>query len=443
MKSATDVVVIGAGVAGLSAAVALSGAGARVTVLERRGYVGGRAYSYEHPALGVEIDSQHVLLGCCTNLLDLCRMSGADQALRWYDEVPFLEPGGRVSVLQAGTGPDAALKFLRAPMLSLRDKIDIARGLAEFVKGYPERDDESFASWLKRTRQSERAIRHFWEPVVVATLNDNFARCSTRYAAQVFREGFLKSAQGGRMAIPAEPLTRFYERVAHHAITHGTDLRTRASVERLEQQNGLWQLHLSSGETVEAENVVVALPFEQTRKLLNLPQDSRFLHSPITTIHFWFDRSVTDVDHCALLDTRIQWMFNKSRIRRVEGSEQYLELVISASHDELYKTREAILASALAELQTFFPSTASAKIVRSGILKEARATFSVVPGLDSVRPSSARGNGLFLAGDWMQSGWPSTMEGAARSGRLAAEAITGQKHLLPEAAATGWMRFFS
>jgi uncharacterized protein with NAD-binding domain and iron-sulfur cluster len=141
----------GRGVAGLSAAVALSGAGARVTLLDRKPYVGGRAYSYLHPALDEVIDSQHVLLGCCTNLIDLCRLAGADRHIRWYDRITFLEPATESRATRRSTiGPTAlpspghsSLSFLRAPMLSLADKSRIALGLREFLRGYPDDDHEA------------------------------------------------------------------------------------------------------------------------------------------------------------------------------------------------------------------------------------------------------------------------------------------------------------
>jgi zeta-carotene desaturase len=416
-------------------------------VLERKPYVGGRAYSYEHPALAEVIDSQHVLLGCCTNLLDLCRRSGAAEHIRWYDEIPFLEPGGRTSTLQAGPGPGAALRFLRAPMLGLKDKLGIGRGLLEFLRSYPEDDSEAFSDWLKRSGQTAQSIRHFWEPIVVATLNDSFDRCSTKYAGQVFHEAFVKSAEGGRMGVPTEPLSEFYARVARFAEGRGAEIRLRASVERLTREGDAWDVALSDGTSLRAQKVVLALPFEQTQKLVAVPHVEQFSHAPITTIHFWFDRVVTDVDHCALLDTRIQWMFNKTRIRRDEpdrpGSGQYLELVISASFAELKMGREEILAGALQELAMFFPAVKEARLLKSGILKEARATFSVTPGLDRFRPAAEWGKGLYAAGDWTRSGWPSTMEGAVRSGRMAAEAVTGVKSLVKDLPGAGLMKLIA
>jgi squalene-associated FAD-dependent desaturase len=462
-----DVLIIGAGLAGLAASVALSANNINATLVERKPYVGGRAYSYPHPALEEVIDSQHVLLGCCTNLIDLCKLSGADRHIRWYDEITFLEPGTPARPTRASIiGPTAlpspghsALSFLRAPMLSLADKSRIALGLLEFMRGYPATDDEPFSAWLTRTKQTPRAILHFWEPIIVGALNDSFDRCSTRYAGQVFHESFLKSAEGGRLGIPSQPLSDFYTAVAELAAQQGTTLHLRTSIDSIAFSNNTWTATASDGTQLTAPKIILALPFEQTQRLLEtlpidnpqrsaiLPAIQHFTHAPITTLHLWFDRPITDLDHAALLDTRIQWVFNKTRIRRFENSQtepgQYLELVISASFAELHQTREEILSSAIEELARFFPSVRSATIVKSGILKEARATFSVFPGLDRFRPSQDLGNGLYLAGDWTQTGWPSTMEGAVRSGRLAAQAILGRPCLTPDLPSSGLMRFLA
>ena len=469
-----DVLILGAGAAGLAAAVALSSAGARVSLLERKPFFGGRAYSYPHPALDEVIDSQHVLLGCCTNLVDLCNLSGASDHIRWYDTITFLEPSTRstptrrsdIAPTSLPSPGHSALSFLRAPMLTTVDRSRIAVGLLEFFRSYPATDDEPFSAWLQRTRQTDRAIRHFWEPIIVGTLNDTFDRCSTRYAGQVFHESFLKSAEGGRLGIPSQPLSDFYASVAQLAAQQGTALHPRTSIDRIERlPKGLWQVTASNGDRYHALSLLLALPFEQAARLLaTLPEDapprqrieplfSHFTHAPITTVHLWFDRPITDLEHAALLDTRIQWIFNKTLIRRFETDQasagQYLELVISASFSELRQTSEQILAFALVELARFFPAVREAKLLKSGVLKEARATFSVTPGLDRFRPApDAPGGNLYLAGDWTQSGWPSTMEGAVRSGRLAAEAIarsTGNPttFVTPPLPPAGLMKLFS
>jgi squalene-associated FAD-dependent desaturase len=386
----------------------------------------------------------------------LLKASDASEMVRWYDELIFLETNGGVSRIQPGGMPaplHASLSFLQAPMLSVIDKVCIARGLLEFLHGYPQDDSESAETWLKRTGQTERAIKHFWEPVLVGSLNDSFAHCSTKYAGQVFHEAFLKSAEGGRLGIPRVPLGEMYGAVGDAVKTRGCEIVLRASVETIAQESNGWLVHTGEAE-YRAKSVVLAVPFEQMQKLLpQLPADTartklgeeleKFVHAPITTVHLWWDRAITDLDHAVLLDTGIQWIFNKSRIRKKENG-HYVELVISASAQELQEGREEIVESALRELAMFFPLVKDAKLLKSGVLKEARATFSVVPGLDQYRPEARTAwQGLYLAGDWTRTGWPSTMEGAVRSGYLAAEVVAGDKFLQPDLPAAGLMRLIA
>ena len=461
-----DVIVVGAGAAGLAAAAALSGAGKRVVVLERKPYVGGRACSYEHPALAEVVDLQHVLLGCCTNLIELCEQAGSADKIRWYDKQTFLEPNGRSSTIVPSGLPAPlhfAHSFARMSTLGWKDKAGMARGLMEFFRGYPAEDDESVEQWLKRTRQTERSIRHFWRPILMATLNDSVAHCSTRYAGKVFHELFIKSSTGGRLGIPTVPLSEFYADAARLIEARGGVVRLRASVEAISQEaDGRWRVNIADSAYLAA-SIVLALPFEQTQRLLpavRLNERSsglalntrdelelkmaRQVHSPFTSILLWFDREISDLDHAWLLDTTIEWFFHKSRIRRYAPEQgSYVELVIAGSRAQLSMTREEILSSALRELELFFPEVKRAKLLKSGVLKEARATFSVVPGLDRFRPEQTTAwPGFFLAGDWTATEWPSTMEGAVRSGRLAAGALVGDagRFMAPEIPASGLMR---
>ena len=460
MSPHPDVAVIGAGTAGLAAAIALARDGIRVTLLERRPFIGGRAYSYPHPALDETIDSQHVILGCCTNFLDLITQSGAADSIRWYDSLTFLEPAASGKPRQSRIHPSFlpapshnSLSFIRAPMLTLRDKTAIATGLMRFLQGPPATDEESFAAWLKRTHQTERAIRHFWEPIVAGALNDTFERCSARYAGKVFYESFLRNSHGGRLGIPAAPLSGFFQPILTYACSLGVDVRLGSGADSIAHTpDGRWRI-TSGGGQIEAEAVILAANLRDAHRLLTTlgpaapaPFDpEKFVAAPITTIHLWYDREVTDLDHAVLLDTRIQWMFHKSRIRRQDPARgSYLELVISASWPELQMSREDILASALREAELFFPAIREAQLLKSGVLKEARATFSVTPDLDALRPPQATAYpNLYLAGDWTATDWPSTMEGAIRSGRLAAGALTGDRtrYLTADLPPTGLMRW--
>jgi squalene-associated FAD-dependent desaturase len=461
------VLVVGAGPAGLAAAAALTGAGKSVIVLERKPYVGGRAYSYEHPALGEVVDSQHVLVGCCTNLIELCQQAGSADKIRWYDKQTFLEPNGQSSSIAVSSLPAPfhfAPSFAGLSMLGWKDKLGMARGLMEFFRGYPTNDQESAEQWLKRTKQTERSIRHFWNPILMATLNDSIANCSTYYAGKIFHELFIKSSTGGLLGIPTVPLSEFYNDIARLIESRGGSVRLRSSVEAITQeQDGRWRVSTADTDYV-ADSIILALPFEQTQKLLPAIQlngrsseeavrtdlESKMahqIHSPFTSILLWYDREITDLDHAWLLDTTIEWFFHKSRIRRYAPEKgSYVELVIAGSRAQLEMSREEILSSALKELAMFFPAVKQAKLIKSAILKEARATFSVIPGLDQFRPNQTTAwPGLYLAGDWTATEWPSTMEGGVRSGRLAAGAVIGDanRFMATELPASGLMRFIA
>ncbi len=332
--------------------------------------------------------------------------------------------------------------------------------MTEFLSADEPDDEVSLEQWLKRTGQTPLAIRHFWEPVVLCTLNDSFANCSLRVGAKVFRELFLKSPLGARLGIPTVPLSDLYSAAAGKLESLGGKVCLRSGVESITPgEGGGWRIQTAAGERV-TDGVVLGLPFEQAQRLVSgLPRSEaadsldrdlqRFVHAPYTTVHLWFDRQITDLHHAALLDTTIQWIFHKSRIRDYpEERGSYAELVIAASVAQLKMERAEILDSAMAELASFFPEAKRAKVVKSGILKEARATFSVLPGLDAVRPfAKSPWDGLYFAGDWTATGWPSTMESAVRSGYLAAEAVavdrgSSVKFLQPDVAASGIMKLF-
>ncbi|MGB9029740.1 MAG: hydroxysqualene dehydroxylase HpnE, partial [Acidobacteriaceae bacterium] len=440
--------------------------GYRVHLLERRPYLGGRASSYEHPGTGEVIDNcQHVLIGRCTSLIDLYRRLGVLDSIRWYDRFTFLTPGGRPSIIQPGPLPapfHSTLAFLRAPAFSIKDRLAIARGLAAFMPGLPPDTAEDFLHWLQRHGQTSNSIARFWKPVLVSALNENLDRISVHYAAKVFRESFLLSPQSGRMGIPAIPLSDLYGHAIGYLRDRGSDIALRTSVDSIAPSpTGGWLTTTGNPEipTIPSDAVILALSFEAMAAILpGLPQNhasqalaanlAQFEHSPITGIHLWFDREITDLDHAVLLDTTIQWMFNKSRLqpahRTDEGS--YLELVVSASRSLVPMQRQPIIDLALQELAQFFPDVANAKLLKAAVVKEVRATYSVRPLLDPIRPSSASPwPGIFLAGDWVATGWPATMEGATRSGYLAASAVTSafgspQNFLAPELPPSGLMR---
>ena len=419
-----DVIVIGGGLAGLSSAAALAGAGHRVKLLEARPYLGGRATSYH--ASGETIDNcQHVLLRCCVNLLDFYGRLGVAGDIAFHREFHFLEPGGRHSVMRR-----SFLSFLRLRFLSLPEKLAIARALRAINREYsarPDLDQISMLQWLEEKRQPLRAIARFWRQVLVSAINEELDRMAARHGLQVFRLGLLGGPDSYEMGVPSVPLGHLYSSEAWQKLGNVEFLfRTAAQAFRL-SEGKVAAVATSAGE-MRADAYVLALPFERLRAVApDLQLDlSPFQHSPITGVHLWFDRSITNLPHATLLDRTIQWMFNKS-----EG--RYLQLVISASRSLVDMPRADVVALAVKELAEFFPAVAEARLEKSHVVKEIRATLSATPGLEEKRPVSRTAfPNLFLAGDWTRTGWPATMEGAVRSGYRAAEAITGQRFLLPD-----------
>ena len=430
--SQQHVAIAGAGLAGLAAGCALAEAGFRVTLVEKRPFVGGRASSYEHPGTNEVVDNcQHVLLGCCTNLIDFYRRIGVDDKIRWYDRLCFIEPGGRRSEISPCWLPPpfhTAPSFLEAKSLALADKLGVARAMMALASHLPLDTGETFMQWLKRHGQTERAIERFWKVVLVSALNEDLERMSVYYAAQVFREAFLKSREGGRMGVPRVPLTELYSAAAEYIRAHGGEVRLRASAESFCAEPAGVRLCVNGGE-LACDFAVLAVPFDALGRMLPdgpgplREMIARFETSPITGIHLWFDREIADLDHAVLLDRTIQWMFHKSRLLG-RGGPSYVELVVSSSKALVEKPRGEIIEMAVRELGEFFPAAREAKLVKATVIKEVHATYSALPGADAYRPPAATGwPRVFLAGDWTRTGWPATMEGAVRSGYLAAEAV--------------------
>lgn len=456
------VAVVGGGLAGLAAGSALANAGLRVTLFERRPYLGGRASSYQHPGTGEIVDNcQHVLLGCCTNLIEFYARTGVANQIRWYDRLTFLEPGGRASEIGPSSLPaplHTSPAFLRASCLDFSDKLAIARAMMALAPATPRDKGETFLSWLRRHGQTERAIDRFWRTVLVSALNEEIDRISVPYAAQVMRESFLKSADAGRMGVPAIPLTELYNAAGNYIREHGGDVQFRTSVESFRAD--LSDVKLLVGRQEQTfDYVVLALPFDGLARILPDTSASRplrdslqrFETSPITGIHLWFDRNVTDLDHAVLLDRTIQWMFHKSRLQNRGDSNggSYLELVVSSSKSLVDRSRPEIVELALRELSEFFPRVREATLLKATVIKEVHATYSPRPGVDLNRPRPETiWPRVFLAGDWTATGWPATMEGAVRSGYLAAQSlarVAGQRSatfLVPDLPASGFMRLF-
>ena len=435
-------IVVGGGVAGMSAACALAWSGLKVHLVEQRGYLGGRASSYRHPGVGETIDNcQHVLFGCCTNLIGFYRRIGVESKIHWTSAMTMIEPGGRRSVLGGVRWLPAPLhglpSLLQAKAFTREDKRALARAFRLLMRPVAPERGETLGAWLRANGQTKGAIERFWRLVIASALNADVDEIALPYAAKVIRELFLNSAEAGAMGMSTAPLSELYEGAEQYLKGHGGEVLYNTHVEGAEwdEETSQWTLRTREGELV-ADYLILALPFEAMAKLVpRMPpadgagalaaQIERHRHGPICSVHLWFDREITDLEHAVLLDREIHWMYNKSRLqpgRKGKGS--YLELVVSASQRFAALSREAAIELAVKELAEFFPAVASAKLEKAALVKEVRATFTVPPGVDAYRPGSeSPWPNCVMAGDWIATGWPSTMESAARSGHLAAEGV--------------------
>jgi len=457
-----SVTVIGAGVAGMSAACALAEAGLHVQLVERRSYLGGRASSYLHPGVNEVIDNcQHVLFGCCTNLVGFYRRIGVADRIYWTSDMTMIEPGGRRSDLGPGWLPaplHGLPKLLSAHAFSLADKLALARAFAVLMRPVPADSTESLGAWLRRNGQTQGALDRFWRLVIASALNAEIDSIAMPYAAKVIRELFMNSAFAGSMGMSRLPLSELYTGVEQFIAQRGGSLRLNTNLEGAawDEAARQWTIRTRTCE-LTSDFAIVALPFEATQNLLpHLPeaegkdklarQIEQHEHWPICSVHLWFDRAITDLDHAVLLDREIHWMYNQSRLQTGRGG-HYIELVVSATRAFAALPRDAAIQQALTELAEFFPLVKEAKLEKVALIKEVRATFGVPPGIDASRPTAVSPwPNLFLAGDWVQTGWPSTMESAARSGHLAAEALCAargepQRILNSDLAPQGIMRF--
>jgi squalene-associated FAD-dependent desaturase len=476
------VIVIGGGLAGLAAGVALADSGWRVRLFEQRPFLGGRATSYVLPD-GEHVDNcQHVTLGCCTNLEDFYKRVGSTNKIKFFDHLLFLDPQGRRGEIEAAIFPAPfhfTGSFASFAPLRLIDKLAIVRAMLDILQHQGDTPDLhekggiSMLEWLRRRGQTEGAINRFWRVVLVSALDEELDRTDARFGVDVFWKAFLSNSSGYRMGVPAVPLSNLYDGCKAEIEHRGGEVTLRSVVRGLKMESGqLSGVRFDEGREESADAYLFAVPHTALAELLPesvkqsdpaLANLDKIKVSPITGVHFWFDRTVMDEPFVTLLDTTTQWIFNKTALYadstpssnnlsdaegKLAGARQYLQLVISASYDLLPKSRQEIIDLCLGEVRNTFPRARDAHLLKATVIKEAAATFSPEPGVDRWRPSQQTGiPGLFLAGDWTQTGWPATMEGAVRSGYLAAEAIlrahgTRRSFLQPDLAPDGFIQMW-
>ena len=450
--SAGGVVILGGGISGIAAALELAEAGRPVTLVEARGFLGGRAFSFFDQGSGRELDNgQHVIVGCCTRFRGFLERLGVLD--KWFLQdrlqIPVLDRQGRRGTLAASNLP-APLhllpSFLAYPHLGLTDKLRTLAGMARarFAdRAHPHLEDITFYQWLREAGQSERAINNIWNLVVEPTLNDNVRDVSAAMGLMIVQDGMLAGIHNADLGYAREELSGSLGRPARRVLeSKGVRILLNSPARRvlLEPQSGLGEgpasvagVELASGETVRGGSFVSALPFSVLSGLL--PRDclahpyfqaiAGLEWSPIVNAHILYDRPVMAEPFCAFVDSPLQWVFNRSLIedRPDDSGQQLLTVSVSAAWGYSQLPREELEQVFLREMAEVFPGAAGAQVVSITVVKQREATFRCLPGAGRRRPDSGTPvSNLYLAGEWTNTGWPSTMEGAVRSGYRAARA---------------------
>ena len=452
MVTSRHVVVLGGGVAGIAVAVRLATTpdAPRVTLLEMRPRLGGRAGSAPAGRGRPLLDNcQHVVMGCCTAILHLYKSLGVDDRIAWHDRYTFVHGDGTVDRLAVGRLP-APLhllgSMLRFKGLTWRDKLAIARAVAPVRRMTDPQlraaNAESFATWLHRHRQSDGAIERFWQPAIVSACNESLERVAAGYGLKVLRDGFLADKAASRMGLPTVPLGELYARTTQLLAESGGALRLGTTVKQIgydAASQRVTGVTLNTGERLDADAVVSALPPEALRRVLHpamvnadprLARLGDFEVSPILGLHLWVRLPTPPAEadplppHVVLTGSPVHWFFDRGPDPSRGDRARHLHGVASAAAELLHRPNRELIHLAMNELRRFVPGYAGAELLDGRVIKERRATFAALPGVDALRPATggAIGN-LMLAGDWCDTGWPATMEGAARSGFAAAAAL--------------------
>jgi squalene-associated FAD-dependent desaturase len=453
-----QVVVIGGGLAGITASVTLAEAGIEVTLLEARPWLGGATCSFSRGGLTID-NGQHVFLRCCTSYRDLLARLGVTGSVTVQDrfDVTVLSPAGRARLRRNGLpGPlHLGLALARYQFLSVPQRLAVARAAIAMRRTNPARaglDAIRLGDWLSARGQGERARRRLWDLFIVSSLNIDGDEASVPLAATVLKTALLGAADAADIGVPAVPLGTLHGRAAQSLLGRlGVDVRLGAKAVAVDRDRGAgFRVEVAfgadggngatlprargNGTVIDSDGVILAVPAVPAALLAGRARVAGAARwadlgwSPIVNVHVIYDRRVTRLPFAAAVDSPVQWIFDKTRTAGLTTG-QYLAISLSAADRYVDRPTAALREEFLPAVRQLFPAAAGARVTDFFVTRERRATFRQAPGSAALRPAAATTlPGLALAGAWTDTGWPDTMEGAVRSGRAAAQELM---HTLP------------
>ncbi|MCO8124918.1 hydroxysqualene dehydroxylase HpnE [Stieleria sp. TO1_6] len=441
------VVIVGAGIAGLSAAEALSRVAPwlSITLLESKRVPGGRAGSFHDRDQTDPVDyCQHVAMGCCTNFIDMIRQTGLQDQFRCDSELTFLYPDQPPSRFVASRWLPPPLHLLASldaqRYLTAAEKRQIKRGLWNLMRtSTSSLNDCVAADWLDRYGQSSGCRKKFWDVILVSALGEKTEHVSMAAARKVLIDGFAAARGASDVWIPISPLaTVFGRRMQQCLVDRGVDVRCGRPVRQITADATviLADDGPETDDVISADHVICAVPWHQLHKLFDrwpaaerkrlpdLESIANIPSSPISGLHLWFDRPITDLPHAVMVGTTVQWVFRRPHDAGREYDSHYIQCVISAAADLTRFSKQQLVDHVIAELRHAFPRAREALLKQHRVVTDPNSVFSIGPDVDAIRPPTQTAfDWLTLAGDWTQTQWPATMEGAVISGRRAAEHI--------------------
>jgi len=435
-----DAIIIGGGLAGLSAAVDLASKGRHILLLEQKPHLGGRTYSFVDKRTGDPVDNgQHLMMGCYHATLRYLRMIGSDHlaALQPNLHIEFLHPQKGFASLRCPPLPaplHVLVGLLRLKTIPFSHRLRLLRIGTELLASSKQKEQElerlTVDQWLSSLKQTPENRKYLWDILAVGTLNDDPSTVSALLFYRVLKAAFLGARLNSSLLVPKVGLSDLLVDPAEKFIkAHDGEILKNSGADALEIRGQHIDALRMGRKRFKAESYISALPHYDLSALLAggkqmgvVDHLERFETSPIITLHLWLDQTVIEHEFVATLDSTIQWIFNKSGMYgQNNGGGQYLSLVISGAGKYLQWSKERLVNVAMKELRDLIPAAGKAKILHSLVIKEKRATFSPKPGIERIRPGAATSiSNLFLAGDWTATGYPATIEGAVMSGNKAA-----------------------